>query len=480
MNASLNDAFFRQILESIEDYAVFTTDVSGNITSWNTGAENVLGFTEEEVLGKSAHIIFTEEDIKNGTPEREAAEALAKGRGIDERYHRRKDNSLFWGSGLVFPLHDENGVHIGFTKIMRNLSNRKEAEDQMLEARKYAESIVETSKEPIVILNIDQTINSGSKAFYNLFRLKESEVKNTFIHEALGSCMNTMPLKHQMERYDSFENFELSFVKEGQKEAGVLLASCRKVFRTFNSIGQFLLTFEDVTFQRRMEQAKEDFISIASHELKTPITIIKSYAEILSMELKDQVNERVNNTLERIQSQADQLAKLTSFLLDASEFRSGTIILKKETFVLLELLLGLIKEIGADHPSHKIVVENVTDVKVTADRDRIGQVITNLLTNAIKYSPDSDNVVVNMETDMQNRFVRILIRDEGIGIAPENREMLFKRFSRITDSNTNTRRIEGFGMGLYISSEIVQAHGGQIDVMSNGTDGSTFYFDLPF
>src|SRR5690242_17962022 len=130
MNPSLNSAFFKQILESIEDYAVFTSDVEGRITSWNAGAEYVLGYTEDEIMVKPAHIIFTPEDIKNGAPAREAAEALAKGRGVDERYHQRKDGTLFWGSGLVFPLYDEDGTHIGFTKIMRNLSNRKEAEDQ--------------------------------------------------------------------------------------------------------------------------------------------------------------------------------------------------------------------------------------------------------------------------------------------------------------------------------------------------------------
>lgn len=478
MNPSLDSAFFKQILESIEDYAVFTSDVEGNITSWNAGAEHVLGYLEAEIIGKPAHIIFTEDDIRNKIPEQEAAEALAKGRGVDERYHRRKDDSLFWGSGLVFPLYDEQQVHIGFTKIMRNLSNRKEAEDKLLEARKYAESIVETSKEPIVILDIDQSINSASSAFYKLFQLNEFTVKNTLLHEVLGSRMNTMPLKQQMERYDSFENFELSFIRDGEKEAGLLLVSCRKVFRTFNSTGQFLLTFEDVTFRRRMEQAKEDFISIASHELKTPITIIKSYAQILNMELKGQVNERVNNILDRIQSQADHLAKLTSFLLDASEFRTGTIRLQKETFVLLQLLLDIITETAADYPSHEIVLENTIDVKVTADRDRIGQIINNLLTNAIKYSPEGKTVTVTMEADMQARFVRMLIRDKGIGIAPENQEMLFKRFSRI--NNTQSHRIDGFGMGLYISSEIVHAHQGQIGVISNGTDGSTFYFDLPF
>ncbi|TSD63886.1 PAS domain S-box protein [Inquilinus sp. KBS0705] len=124
----MSEDFFRQVLESLEDYAVFTTDKNGTINSWNLGAEHVLGHKETEVIGASAEILFTPEDRANGIPAKELQTAINEGRAIDERYHMRKDGSRFWGSGLVFLLFDDDHKHRGFTKIMRNLREQQQAE----------------------------------------------------------------------------------------------------------------------------------------------------------------------------------------------------------------------------------------------------------------------------------------------------------------------------------------------------------------
>lgn len=124
----MSEDFFRQVLDSLEDYAVITTDTNGDINSWNTGAEKVLGYKESEILGKCADVFFTPEDAAAGVPEHELKTSLKNGRAIDERYHVRKDTSRFWGSGLVFPLYDDKHQHRGYTKIMRNLNERKQAE----------------------------------------------------------------------------------------------------------------------------------------------------------------------------------------------------------------------------------------------------------------------------------------------------------------------------------------------------------------
>jgi PAS domain S-box-containing protein len=126
----MSEDFFRQVLDSLEDYAVITTDKNGDINSWNTGAQRVLGYAENEVMGRNAKIFFTPDDISTGEPEKELANAITKGRAIDERYHVCKNGTRFWGSGLVFPLYDEEQHHRGFTKIMRNLGERKQAEQQ--------------------------------------------------------------------------------------------------------------------------------------------------------------------------------------------------------------------------------------------------------------------------------------------------------------------------------------------------------------
>lgn len=124
----MSEDFFRQVLDSLEDYAVITTDKNGDINSWNSGAQHVLGYDENEVIGRSAKIFFTPEDIAIGEPEKELNSALENGRAIDERYHMCKEGTRFWGSGLVFPLYDEQENHRGFTKIMRNLRERQDAE----------------------------------------------------------------------------------------------------------------------------------------------------------------------------------------------------------------------------------------------------------------------------------------------------------------------------------------------------------------
>ena len=123
----ISEDFFQQVLDSLEDYAVITTDKNGDINSWNSGAERVLGYTKQEAIGLCADIFFTPEDIAKGAPGKELETALEESRAIDERYHVRKDGSTFWGSGLVFPLHDDDGNHRGYTKIMRNLREEKEA-----------------------------------------------------------------------------------------------------------------------------------------------------------------------------------------------------------------------------------------------------------------------------------------------------------------------------------------------------------------
>jgi PAS domain S-box-containing protein len=130
----MSEEFFEMVLNSLEDYAVFTTDKNGDVNSWNSGAEHVLGYAKTDIIGLNSSIFFTPEDIKKDAPNHELEAAIEKGRAIDERYHVRKDGSRFWGSGLVFPLHDEEGNHRGFTKIMRNLRERENAEAEGPEA----------------------------------------------------------------------------------------------------------------------------------------------------------------------------------------------------------------------------------------------------------------------------------------------------------------------------------------------------------
>jgi hypothetical protein len=124
----ISEDFYKQVVESLEDYAVFTTDKKGDVSSWNKGAERLMGYTEKEIIGTNSRVFFTLKDQEAQEHVKELENAIQNSRAIDERYHVRKDGSAFWGSGLVFPLRDAQNAHRGFTKIMRNLDERKQAE----------------------------------------------------------------------------------------------------------------------------------------------------------------------------------------------------------------------------------------------------------------------------------------------------------------------------------------------------------------
>jgi len=165
---AVNDQFYHRVFESIEDYAVFTTDTAGLITTWNTDAEHVLGYREREVLHQNCALLFTQTDIETQEHNKELSNALKHGRAIDERFHVKKGGHRFWASGKVFPIYDGK-VHIGFTKIMRNLTDVLQAEERATRARRYSEDIIAWAVEPIMVLNDDLTVNTVNKAFRDNF-----------------------------------------------------------------------------------------------------------------------------------------------------------------------------------------------------------------------------------------------------------------------------------------------------------------------
>ena len=238
---------------------------------------------------------------------------------------------------------------------------------------------------------------------------------------------------------------------------------------------QFVLIITDITQRKRLEQQKEDFLSIASHELKTPITSIKAYGQLLQSELQEREEWENARLVEKMNAQVNRLNDLISDLLDTTKITEGQLVLEYETFDLTKLIRLVAEEMQQLSQRHilQLICENT--VWVTADRKRLEQVITNLLSNAIKYSPDGGQIVVScvfLNTEVKVRFI-----DNGIGVPADAREKIFDRFFRIKHDESNT--LPGMGLGLYICAGIVHRHGGDIGVESNLNGGSIFYFTLP-
>lgn len=219
---------------------------------------------------------------------------------------------------------------------------------------------------------------------------------------------------------------------------------------------------------------KDDFMSIASHELKTPVTSLKAYTQILKLQTAASGDKGKEVMLDKMDAQINKLTLLINDLLDTSKLREGELIYKRQLFNFNETLEEISEDIQRGNPGKKIVVQHNVPVTVMGDKERIGQVISNLLINAIKYGGGSPVIVY---TKVIEKEIICSVKDEGMGIAKEEQDKIFDRFYRVSGENLHT--YPGLGLGLYISKEIIQRHHGRIWLQSEPGNGTIFYFTLP-
>lgn len=236
-------------------------------------------------------------------------------------------------------------------------------------------------------------------------------------------------------------------------------------------------TSTDINEIKKQEHQKNDFIKIANHELKTPITTIKGYVQLLKKMRGNTDDQFLNNSLNTIENQVNKLNTLIGDLLDISRMENGNLPLIRKTFSLVKLVTETIVDIKTSENTHEInfALNCETDVEVNADPDRITQVINNLLTNAIKYSPGSKTV--NVELSIENNEAVVSVKDTGIGMDTDELNKIFGRFYRVSGEDEET--FPGFGIGLFIVKDILDRHHGKIWVESHKNKGSKFYFSLP-
>ena len=238
---------------------------------------------------------------------------------------------------------------------------------------------------------------------------------------------------------------------------------------------RFIGSVLDITEQKRDDQRKNDFIGMVSHELKTPLTTLNALLQVTHAKLKNSEDSFLKSAMDKANTQVKKMGNMINGFLNISRLESGKLHLNIEKFNLDEVLHEMISEIKITATKHQIEFQDCRSVVVDADKDKISHVISNLLSNAIKYSPNGLHIEVRCE--VIGRKARVSIKDEGMGIKEKDREKLFTRYYRI--ESDHTQHISGFGIGLYLSAEIIHAHQGTIGVDSEPGIGSTFYFTLP-
>lgn len=231
----------------------------------------------------------------------------------------------------------------------------------------------------------------------------------------------------------------------------------------------------DITQQKQLERQKDDFLAIASHELKTPITSIKAYAQMLMMKFDKKGDTRAVEQLQKLETQANKLTNLISDLLDVTKIQSGKLEFHRERFDFNELVKEIVEEMQLTVNSHKIVTKLDKTASIIADRERVGQVIINLISNGVKYSPESKKI--NIETHLSKDSISLTVTDYGVGIPKDKQKKVFEQFFRVGGKKGNT--FPGLGLGLYICSQIIKREGGEIHVQSTPGKGAAFSFSLP-
>lgn len=299
--------------------------------------------------------------------------------------------------------------------------------------------------------------------FSDLLALVEREYQGTFLN-AINVAMS------------KGEKFALEFSVQGPEYGKVRwIRAIGNIMHSKDESPEYLTgIMQDITDHKLDDLRKNDFIAIVSHELKTPLTSLNGYLQLLAPWGKQAQDTFASNILEKAVHQVKRMTSLINGFLNVSRLEAGKIYLNKETFEINALIEEIVEEVSTTS-NHTITILPGSKLSVNADREKIGQVINNILRNAVKYSPRDRSIEVSCIG--LTRSVQVSIRDEGEGIHPADQEKLFDRYFRVEREHTPIT--PGFGIGLYLSSEIVQRHNGRIWVESEPGKGSTFCFSLP-
>ncbi|MET3502029.1 PAS domain S-box-containing protein [Mucilaginibacter rubeus] len=514
------------IVENSDD-AIISKTLNGIITTWNGGAEKIFGYQERETIGKHISILIprdrlSEEDI--------IIENIRNGNKVDhfQTVRLHKNGSAIDISLTVSPVKDRHGTIIGASKIARDITAAKKAETAIRHQTaklKILNTIGKAISEKLDTESILQkvtdattqvtgaafgaffynTINQDGEA-YMLYSLSGAP-KEAF--ENFGMPRNTAvfhrtfsgegvlrvdditkdPRYGQNAPHFGMPEGHLPVVSYlavpvisssgniigglffGHPEAGVFLQEHEDIVVSLASQAAVALDNSRLfTEVKELSQKKDEFIALASHELKTPLTSMSGFLQLLERKVIDVNRPFVAKAI----TQLKKLNALINDLFDISKIQSGKLQFYFEEFDFTGLIKENLEAIREAYTSHEIYFDESGEMILEGDKMRLDQVLTNLVTNAIKYSPESDRIEVSAkrsETEIQ-----VSVKDYGMGINEENISHIFSQFYRAKDVN---RSITGLGLGLYITKEIIERHGGRIWVESEPRMGSTFSFVLP-
>jgi PAS domain S-box-containing protein len=483
----------RVLVEQVKDFAIFRVDTEGRPTTWNEGVQRVLGFDEKEFIGQNVTPeMFLPEDVQTGVPDREFKFAAEHGAASNDRWMRRKDGAAFWATGMTTRLLDHSGKLIGFTKVLRDLTEKKLAEDAALEASARLKAIVETAADGIITIDGHGIIESMNPAALKLFGYPAGDIVgkhfSTLMPRPNGPSPDGFPdeLLQRVEAKGSNQEVEASRNDGTNFLAEVAVSETRLEDRRI-----FTAIIRDVT-ERKLAEAqmheadrrKNEFLATLAHELRNPLAPIRNGIYMLRVSQEQQNFETFDSTLNMMDGQIRHMVRLIDDLMDLSRISRGKVQLRKDRIELAWAVNDAVEtsKPGIDERQHRLIVELPEEpICLEADTVRVSQVLANLLNNAAKYSEPGGTIRLSasLEQDLDgSAYAAIRISDTGIGIPQEHLPNIFGLFVQVDRASKYAPG--GLGIGLSLVRGLVELHGGTVEAHSEGPGkGSEFVIRLP-
>jgi len=512
---------YRILIESVKDYAIIILDPQGHIISWNQGAEQIKGYTADEIIGKHFSVFYTDKEKTEGEPERNLREARKLGRFEDEGLRVRKDGSQFWANVVFTSLIDEEGRLIGFGKLTRDLTNRKKAENEIEQLTTHLEERLQKSETEVfdykqaldeaaivAITNQKGIITHVNENFCRISKYSKEELlgqdhriinsgyhSKAFIRELWVTIASGKIWRGELKNkakdgsYYWVDTTIVPFLNEQGKPYQYLairsdITKRKAVEEELHRANEELenkvreRTYEltqALEREKELNEMKSRFVSMASHEFRTPLsTILSSMALVEHYTEPEQAAKRMKH-IDRIKSSVKNLTNILDDFLSLEKLEQGHVDVRSTEFDLKEFLTDVTDEIDGllKRKFQTLHLHIEGDTSLCQDKKILRNVLLNLLSNAIKYSPEEKQIWVRAEVTGEDAM--LTVRDEGMGIPAEAQPHLFSKFYRAG----NAVNIQGTGLGLHIVKRYMELMDGNIRFESKEGKGTTFILEFP-
>lgn len=463
--------YFEALYKKTKENTVIIIETDGTISAVNSSFTGCFGYDEKDIVGKNFKILFTEEDRKKGLPKKELERVLLTGQCNDNNYLVNKNGEKTWVSGESVLVENEEGKKI-ILKIFQDIHKQKASENSIVELNAFNENILESIKDVVLVLDKNMNIIKANPSYEALFNQSE-EVKTNIpeflkrsdadhrLYNFLGNAIKTQT---------GFTNKEATLeTTDGNKR--IFEVTCTPLDNSNEK--DFLLVMHDITVYKELEKEREDIIGFITHELRNPLSNLMLSNDLMKDGVDGNEISFLKDILIKSEKNIHRMNKMITGLYEATKVHSGYFPLDLSEFNFASMVKEAIETIQALNPTFNIIKVGDGDFNIVADRYRLIQVITNFLSNAIKYA--NNNKEVKLTISRNDKSVTVSVKDDGVGITKDHLPYVFERFFRIE----KTRKIEGIGLGLYLCRQIIRSHKGHIGAESEENEGSVFYFIIP-